>query len=201
MFIQVLQGRAADEAGIRRCMDQWRAELMPGATGYLGTTAGFTDDGTFIALARFDSAAAAMANGERPEQSAWWAQMEKCFDGTVQFLNCADVQQWLGGGSDEAGFVQIMEGVSPDVHRMHELMETHAERIRQTRPEIMGGLFADAGDGRYVEAVYFTSEVEARRAETMDMPEDLRDALAEETELMGDVAYFDLHEPVLVSAR
>ena len=200
MFIQVIQGRAGDEAGIRRCMDRWRADLMPGASGYLGTTAGFTDDGTFIALARFSSEAAATANSERPEQSAWWAEMEKCFDGPVHFLNCSDVQQWLGGGSDDARFVQIMEGVSPDVHRMHELMEANAERIHEARPEIMGGLLADAGDGRYVEAVYFTSEAEARRAETMEMPEDLRLTFEEETELMGDVAYFDLHEPVLVSA-
>src|SRR5207302_285085 len=124
MFIQVIQGKVADEAGLQRQMDRWNEQLMPGAIerGYLGSTSGATDDGTFIALARFDSADAARANSERPEQGEWWAETAKCFDGEVMFMDCDGVQTWLAGGSDDAGFVQIMEGRSSDVAQMHELM-------------------------------------------------------------------------------
>jgi hypothetical protein len=199
MFIQVIQGKVGDEAGLRRNMDRWRQELMPGARGYLGTTAGATDDGTFVALARFESEAAARANSDRPEQGAWWAETEKCFAGEVQFLDCDDVQQWLAGGSDEAGFVQIMEGHSEDVARMHEVMNSHPEALHQARPEILGGLMMDAGEGRYVEAFYFTSAEAARAGEKVEVPDEFRAEMEEGMSLMGEVTYLDLHNPILVS--
>jgi len=62
MFIQVIQGKVHDRAGVSACMAGWRADLMPGARGFLGSTWGIADDGTFIALARFENADAARAN-------------------------------------------------------------------------------------------------------------------------------------------
>ncbi len=201
MFMQVIQGKVGDEAGLRAGIERWERDLMPGAIGYLGTTAGFTDDGTFIALARFESEQAAMENSRRPEQGAWWAEMERCFAGPVTFTDCTDVWQWLDGGSDDAGFVQVMEGSSPDVRRMHQIMLDTGDRVHEARPEIIGGMLCNTPDGRYVEAVYFTSESEAREHESMGVPDDLREMFDEEMRLMGDVAYLDLHEPMLVSAR
>jgi hypothetical protein len=200
MFIQVIQGKVRDEAGLRRNMQRWQTDLQPGAKGYLGTTSGTSDDGTFIALARFESAEAARRNSDRPEQGQWWAETEKCFDGEVTFLDCPDVMQWLDGGSDDAAFVQIMEGHSRDRKRMHELMNQYGDRIHEMRPEIIGATLSSFGDDGYVEAVYFRSESEAREHEKLDVPDDLRSIFEEENELMGDVSYFDLHQPMLVSA-
>lgn len=201
MFIQVFQGKARDEDGIRRALERWERDLMPGAQGYLGTTAGFSDDGTFVALARFESEAAARTNSQRPEQGQWWDELTSCFDGEISVLDCTHVEQWLGGGSDQAGFVQIMEGRSPDVGRLNDLMQQNGERIQQDRPEIIGALLADDGADRYVEAVYFKSEGEAREHEKMQIPDDLRSVFEEEMSLMGEVTYLDLHQPMLVSAR
>jgi hypothetical protein len=201
MFIQVLQGKVRDEAGVRRCLDRWERDLMPGARGYLGTTAGFSDGDRFVALARFQDERAARDNSNRPEQGEWWDELTSYFDGDVSVLDCTHVEQWMQGGSDQAGFVQIMEGHSPDVRRMNELMQQHSERIHQQRPEIIGALMADDGGQNYVEAVYFTSEAEAREHEKMDMPEDMRAMFEEEMSLMGEVTYLDLHQPMLVSAR
>lgn len=200
MFIQVFQGKVSDEPRLRRCLDRWAAELQPGATGYLGTTSGISDDGTFVALARFESAEAARRNSKRPEQGAWWAETQKCFAGEVSFMDCADVSLWMGGGSDQAGFVQIMEGHTTDAPRMLQLMTAAGDRVHELRPEIIGGLFATYGSDGFVEAVYFTSEDEARKHEKMEMPEDLRPIFEEEQRLGGEVSYFDLHEPMLVSA-
>jgi hypothetical protein len=200
MFVQVIQGKVGDEAALRRSLERWQKELAPGAEGYLGTTAGITDDGTFVALARFDSAEAARRNSERPEQGEWWAETAKGFDGDVEFLDCDGAQTWLDGGSDDAGFVQIMTGRSEDVARMHELMSSHAEDARRARPEIIGGLMLDAGDGRWLDAIYFTSEEEARRGEAQDLPDDARADMEEGMSLMGEVTYYDLREPILVSA-
>jgi len=101
-------------------MDQWMSDMRPGATGFLGSTAGVTDDGYGFAFARFESAAAAKANSERPEQGRWWAETEKCFAGDVTFTDSEDVETFLGGGSNDAGFVQIMRG-SADRDQLHAL--------------------------------------------------------------------------------
>ena len=200
MFIQVIQGKVADADLLRQRMDQWNEELQPGAAGYLGTTSGLRDDGTFIALVRFESEEAAGRNSARPEQGEWWAETERCFVGPVTFMDCPEVTQWMGGGSDRAGFVQILEGHTQDAGRMRELLAQTGVRVHELRPEILGGILATYGDDGYVEAVYFTSEAEAREHEKMEVPDDLRLLFDEESRLMGEVEYFDLHEPVLVSA-
>jgi hypothetical protein len=199
MFVQVFQGKVGDEAGARRSLERWREEVMPGATGFLGSTAGVASDGTFLGLARFESRDAAMANSGRAEQGTWWAEMEKCFDGAVTFFESEDVQVALGGGSDNAHFVQVMEGRSDDVAGMHELMGRHPDELHAARPEILGGMMIDAGEGRYVEAFYFTSEDAARQGEQQDVPDDVRADLEAGMAMMGDVTFFDLREPLLIS--
>ncbi|MFC9789683.1 hypothetical protein [Rhodococcus sp. NPDC127528] len=201
MFIQLIQGKVADEAGLRQCMDRWQDELQPGATGYLGATSGMCADGTFVMLARFESAEAAARNSQRPEQAAWWSQTERCFDGPVTFMDCAEVSEWMGGGSDAAGFVQVMEGHSRDTGRMRELLTQVEGEVQKVRPEILGGTLATDGKDGYVEAVYFTSEAEARAHERIEIPDDLRSLFEEENELMGEVSYYDIREPMMTSAR
>jgi hypothetical protein len=199
MFVQAIRGKVGDEAALRNALDRWRTELMPNAVGYLGTTAGITDDGTFVAMARFESPDAARANSERSEQGAWWAEMEKCFAGEVDFLDCPNVRTWLDGGSDDAGFVQIMSGRSSDVARLHDMMSSRAEQVREGRPEIIGGLMLDPGDGRWIDVIYFRSEQAAREGEQKEMPEEMRAEMEQVRQLMGEVKYYDLRDPILVS--
>ncbi|MFN2560204.1 MAG: hypothetical protein ABR571_02750 [Jatrophihabitans sp.] len=199
MFIQVFQGKVADEAAARRTLERWRDELMPGATGFLGSTTGVATDGTLIGVARFDSRDAAMANSGRPEQDVWWAEMEKSFDGDVTFMECEDARAVLGGGSDDAHFVQVMEGRSDDLARMRQIMTSHEDELHAGRPEVLGGVLMDAGDGRYVNVFYFASEAEARTGEQLDYPEEIRAEIEEGMALMGEVSYFDLREPLLIS--
>jgi hypothetical protein len=202
MFIQVIQGKVADPAGLQGQLDRWVEELSPGATGWLGSTGGTTDDGTYVCAVRFESEEAARRNSERPEQGAWWADTAKFFDGDVTFMDFSDVSEWLQGGSDDAGFVQVMEGQSRDPRRMRELMERYGEEIHKMRPEIIGATFALHGDdGSYVETVYFTDEAQAREHERMELPPDLAEMMSEEQSLSGDVSYLDLRQPWMASAR
>ena len=83
MFIQVIQGKTNDKAGLLRQNERWEQELAPAAKGYLGMTGGVADDGTAIFLARFESEQAAEANSDRPEQGAWWNETAKAFGGEV----------------------------------------------------------------------------------------------------------------------
>ncbi len=198
MFVQFIKAKTKDEAGVRAAMDRWQSELQPGADGYLGTTAGFTDDGTFIALARFDSPESAKRNSDRPEQGRWWSELEANLDG-AEFVDSTDVEQWMDGGSDDAGFVQVMVGTSPDVSALRAGSREGLDRLREARPEIIGGYFIAHGDNGYVQTAYFSSEGAARQSESSEPPEDVKPMIEERMRLMGDVAYYDLHQPILRS--
>ncbi len=199
MFIQVIQGKVADADGLRAAMDKWKRDLQPGADGWLGMTGGITDDGMCVMTVRFDSEESARRNSARPEQGSWWAETEKCFDGPVTFFDCPQVDLWMQGGSDDAGFVQVMEGHTADADRMRQMMNTFTDGMKRMRPEIIGATIALHGDGAFVETVYFTSEEEARQHETMPPPPEMMEAMQENQSLMEDVTYLDLHEPWLVS--
>jgi hypothetical protein len=202
MFIQVIQGQVTDAGEIRESLDRWVADLSPGASGWLGSTAGVTDDGTFLCVIRFESEEAARRNSDRPEQGQWWMETAKLFGGEVAFHDCSEVYQYLRGGSDDAGFVQIMQGRVRDPERLADLLTRGQDRLAEFRPDLIGGTAALHGDGGYTETAYFTSEQEAREGERKEMPSDLREAFQEWMDLFeGDLTYFDLHEPWLYSPR
>ncbi|WP_436790724.1 hypothetical protein [Yinghuangia sp. YIM S10712] len=199
VFIQVMQGHTKDPAGLKAQMERWRRELGTGARGWLGSTGGVADDGTFVGVVRFDSPDAARRNSDRPEQTAWWRETEQMFDGGVTFHDCAQTETHGRGGSDDAGFVQVIQGRVTDVERMRQLNREMDDRIAEFRPDVIGSTTALHGDGGFTETVYFTSEAAAREGEHREVPPELRDVFEQEQNLMQDVTYLDLHEPWMMS--
>jgi hypothetical protein len=200
MFLQLIQAKVTDEAGVRAALERWERDLMGGADGFLGATLGFLDDGSLINLARFESVEAAQRNSARAEQGEWAAEFTKSLAGEPTYIDIPDAELWLDGGSDDAGFVQVMVGHSPDVKRLLESShEVDAARLREARPEIIGGVQGQFGTDGYVFAVYFRSEESARSGEAQEPPEDVKPMLEERMRLMGDVAYYDLRQPVMIS--
>jgi hypothetical protein len=197
MFVQIIEGRVADRDGLRRQLDNWESGLRPDAAGFLGSTAGVTDDGDAIILARFASAAAAKANNERPEQGSWWAETEKNFDGPVTFTDSEDVQTFLGGGSNDAGFIQVMKGSGTDRDRLRVMDESFDQHAASWRPDLIGVFRAWTGPDTYVELAYFTSEAEAREGEKKEPPPELAAQMGEFEDMMANVEFLDLREPWL----
>jgi hypothetical protein len=93
-----------------------------------------------------------------------------------------------------------MEGHAADPNRLKEMLEQSGDRVHELRPDIIGSTFSTTPDGDYVEAVYFTSEAEARGHEQMDMPDDMRAMFEEMMQQMGEVTYLNMHEPRMVTA-
>jgi hypothetical protein len=196
MFIQIVQGTCTRPDDLHEMLEEWRRDLSPGATGWLGGTYGFTDDDEFMAVVRFESREAAMASSDRPEQSQWAARMSACFDGPLEFHDCDDVTLFLGGGSDEAGFVQVIRGRVDDPSRLKAML-ADTDTLHEMRPEILGGTLAIEADGTFTETVAFTTEEAARSGEQMEPPPDAREAMAE---AMRDARFFDLRHPWFESA-
>ena len=201
MFIQVLRGKVTDPQRVHEALDQWSRDLAPGATGWLGTTAGCTEDGQFVATVRFDSLEDAQRNSSRPEQDAWFRRVSSSCEGDVIFHDCTEVDMFAGGEADRGGFVQVMEGSFRDPARARELSR-EMQHIQDYRPDILGWTVAMHEDGEhYTQTVYFSSEAEAREGERKEPPPELRQVFSELDQLGSRPRFLDLKQPWLYSPR
>jgi hypothetical protein len=197
VFIQIIQGKCNREDELRALGSEWVAQLGPGADGWLGGTYGITDDGTFIGVVRFEDRAKAMANSDRPEQGAWAERMAALFDGPMEFHDADDVTVMFDGGSDDAGFVQVIRGKVDDPGRLKEFLTSSAEGLREMRPEIIGGTLALEDDGTYTETIAFTDEESARKGEAQEVPDEVASELQW---AMQGATFYDLRRPWFESA-
>lgn len=201
MFIQVIQGKCSRPEELHRHLDRWTREIGPHADGWLGGTYGFTDDGLFVGVVRFTSRDTARANSERPDQQQWWREAEQLFDGAVEFHDSDRVVMMLEGGSDEAGFVQVLRGKIDDPALIEAEVEEMSNLLHEARPEIIGSTLAIEEDGTFTETVAFTDESAAREGEQKAMPltEQTRHLMEDWQRATHDVTYFDLHQPWFAS--
>ena len=195
MFVQVIEGRTSDPAAIIEHGERWQQELRPGAIGYLGVTAGVTAEGRTVAIVRFEDEAAARANAARPEQTAWFEDMSKLYDGEPTFTESSDVTEWMGGGSNDAGFVQVMKSTGVDRAQVEKMDAAFAPYASQ-RPDLLGGVRIWTGSDSCIDVAYFTSEDEARKGEQAEVPDEIKELMSE-FEGMGETEYLDLTNPQL----
>lgn len=196
MFIQVFQGPCTRQEEMHELLDEWKHDLAPGADGWLGGTYGFTDDNQLVGVVRFESREAAAANSSRPEQDAWASRMSELMDGPLEFHDCDDVTLLFDGGSDDAGFVQVIRGKVDDPARLKAML-ADTDALHEARPDILGATLAIEPDGTFTETVAFTSEAEARKGEQVPPPEDVQRELAY---AMQSATFYDLHRPWFESA-
>ena len=76
----------------------------------------------------------------------------------------------MGGGSDDAGFVQVIRGKVDDADRLKAMM-TDTEQLHEMRPGDPRRHAAIEADGTFIETVAFSDEASARRGEQVEMPE------------------------------
>ena len=200
MFAQVIQGKTSNAEALDTALKQWQQDLAPGATGWLGSTSGVTEDGRAIAVVRFESEEDARRNSNRPEQDRWWSETSKVFDGEPTFRDSTDVTVDIQGDPDQAGFVQVMQGRSTDPERAQQLMDQDADKWAEFRPDILGSVAVGHEDGGYTMVLYFTSEAEAREGERKEPPPELQAQMEEMNKLsVGETEFYDLKQPKIIS--
>lgn len=196
MFVQVVQAKAKDKTGVKEMWDRWNREVKPAASGYIGATGGITDDGELLVIARFESAEAAERNNNIPEQQQWYSEFEKYIEGEPAFTNYTNVELQEEGGSDDAGFVQVIRTKGGDPEAFRRLDAEMAPKMKGLRPDVIGGFTAyEADDATTV--IYFTSHDEARKNESN--PE-FQELAKRYMELQGEPTFYDLKDPWLESA-
>jgi hypothetical protein len=200
MFIQVIQGRATNPPGIRRDLGRWQRQLAADADGWLGTTTGITEDGWSITVVRFASEAQARHNRDRPEHREWWRDASQHL-ARVVVHDAPKVHSYRDGGSDQAGFVQVVQGHSDDLERMVSLGRDQDDSQARDAPYVLGMTVAEHADrpGDFTQIMYFTSEQDARHLEQERSAEADEPARRELLDLMTNLRSFDLRDPQLLS--
>jgi hypothetical protein len=194
MFIQVVEAKIQDRDLAKEAWAAWDENVKPHAIGWLGNTGGLTDDGRLIAVSRFESEAAANKNNDLPEQNQWYEKFMANLASEVSFMNCPEVDEMLGGGSNEAGFVQLIQGHCSDVEKMRSLGRDMEEELSSRRPDMLGGTVAWHADapGDFTQTMYFKSEEEARKNEA---DQAMGGAPDEFRSLLSNLTFTDLHDP------
>lgn len=162
MFIQVIESKTSDAEGLRRVLQEGRAEAMKSAIGFLGSTTAIAGDGTVVTMARFESPEQAAKNAARPEQTAFFEELKAYMIGEPTFHESSEIETFGSGGSNDAGFVQFMIGTATDKARQAE--QDLMPDLESMRPDVIGGITVWDGDW-WCQAIYFTSETEARAGE------------------------------------
>ena len=199
MFIQVMQGRALDPPGFRRELNRWQRQLATDADGWLGATAGVTEDGWSVVVMYFDSERQARRNSDRPEHRAWWREASRHL-GEVAFHDAPEVRRFGDGHSDLAGYVQVIQGHIDDSQRMASLGGDQEAVLAREAPHILGVTVAEHADrpGDFTQILYFTSEQAARRFDQEPPPDADGPAQEERRGLMTNLRSFDLRDPQLL---
>jgi hypothetical protein len=196
MFVQVIKGKTNDAEGFNRQGEAWQTDVKPSAKGYVGSTAGVADDGTFVVLARFADEASARENNDNPAQQAWYEGFSKLVDGEPTFRESSDVEIAFDRGCDNATFVQIMEGTADRAKVKEFETDENLEQLKAARPDLLGMIRVWLDGGAYVQAAYFTREEEARTNEANRTEESAR--LNEQFgALFSDMTFTDLKSPAL----
>jgi hypothetical protein len=200
MFIRVIQGRASNPPGIRRDLGRWQRLLAADADGWLGSTAGITEDGWSITVVRFASQAQARRNSDRPEQREWWRDASQHL-ARVAVHDAFRVHTYREGGADEAGFVRVIQGHSDHLERIVSLERDQEEVLAREAPHILGVTVAEHADrpGDFTQILYFTSEQDARSYDQNSPVEEDEPVQEERRSLITDLRCFDLRDPQLLS--
>ena len=201
MFGQVIQGHTSDPTRVRQAMERWVRDLSPGAVGWVGTTAGVTHDGEFIAVLQFDSKQAARANRDRREQDRWWADLCAVLDREATLRNGMRTEVFLAGDLAQAGFIQVVQGCVSDIDSARERLHALQEALKVHLPALLGTVTLELGAGRFTRVLYFSTEDEARTG-VLKMPPEIQARDQEARQLVvGPVEFLDLREPWLCAAR
>ena len=179
MFAQTIRGKTFDPWAVRPLVDRWLKELAPGATGWLGTTSGVTEDNQLFVLVRFESEEDARDNSNRPEQGEWSAEMETLFDDAPTFRDSSEVFVETRGDLDSAGFVQVRMGKFYDRDRVTKIMMDSLPARTADRPDILGTVNIGYGNDEAVTLIYFKSEEAAREGERKEPSPEVQAVLEE----------------------
>lgn len=193
MFVTVIRARSVDNATTQSAWKQWAAALRLGCDGFLGSTAGVAPNGQLVLVARFTDEEAARRSATPGNGASEWALIERACVPPLAVFESEQVDVSMGGGSDDAGFVQVLFGHGDRVRARDVLLRGEAV-LQRERPDIIGG-FTAWRDRTFVDVAYFRSESEARAGESRELSAEGREWFEQLASVMEFDEFVDLPHP------
>ncbi len=177
MFVIKVEARTSRAEDVRRQVLTWPSDVGVLASGWLGITSGVSAAGEWIFLNRFLSQEAAWTTSDLPEYGTWWKACRRYLDGSPDFLESTNVLGILGGGSDAAGSVMIIDGTAS-----HSVVRDGLRRLeslaKQEQTGLMGGIVSLHDRKRFTEVLYLSdnaASVAQRRTPSPPLSEHIDD--------------------------
>lgn len=181
MLVQVLTALVAERDELAERAHQ----AGSAAPGIRALTGGVTDDGRFVAVARF----------EKGSPGAWWAGLEACLVGPVVVRESSDVEVILGGVTGDAGFIEVIEGRTADRAVFMQLERELEHSFSAERPDFLGSLLLWWPDGAWMEVASFTSADDVRAGDARSLPPSVEELVASWEEVAGRTSQLDIAAP------
>jgi hypothetical protein len=178
MLIQVLGALVADREAVRERAHQ----AATAAPGLQWLTGGLTDDGQFIAVARF----------QEGSPGAWWADLEACLAEPLVVRDSSDIEVILGDRTPDAGFLEVIEGHTSDRARFMHLQRELEYAFSAERPDFLGSLILWWSDGAWMELASFTSADDVRAGDAAPLPPRVEELVAAWEVVAGRSSQLDI---------
>lgn len=171
IFVRIADGHAEDREAVGDSYLRWFDEIAPESEGWLGATAGISDDGEFVSIMRFVSREA--ARRDLADEESWWKELSGHLS-DAEVLESAEVATFgeKRPDAEEVGFVQVVRARASAIPEVLERVAEHEEHhLREQDLPVLGGLVAHHGDDHFTEVIYYPS-VEGARGEAGELPEE-----------------------------
>lgn len=201
MWIRIARGKTAEPAKLKALVETFTTDPEGLPAGSLGVTFGFAKDGTAVVSSRFESKAAGEAWFSSDQFKARLEKITALGTEITDEFRSDDVVVFGKGGSDDAGFVQVMTGNTSDRAKYEQISNTLDEFLTKERPDVIGGITAFGDNGRYFDVVYFTNEADARVGEKKELSAGAQEILGQLESITSDVEFIDLTDVVTASPK
>jgi len=203
MIVGFNRARVSNAQAARDHLDRWKTELRELSTPS-EAFAGLTEDGEIVMMVRFSTEEEAAAHIASPEQQAQWSALKAFLASPPTPFSGDDVEIRGDEPADDVGFVQVMTGRTTDRAALEagerEMTDSLQDRMREVHPAWRRSIRLWIDDEHLVEANLFTDEAGARRGEAaMGEDPELSAAFTKRSELLAEVEFLDLADPVVVA--
>jgi hypothetical protein len=195
MFIRVIEGQVLAKALLRNSWEQLQNALSA-HNGWLRSAGGVDDQGRFVGRMDFRSEDAAEKMLREPEIELWLKDLFEHLDSPARSTS-SQGSVLIEPSGEPAGFLQFIRAEASDPERFTAVNDAFQVEVRQHRPDVVGSSIVWLDDERFLETVLFSSEQDARSAESREFPGGIAGLFGELMQLMSNIDYMDVRDPWL----
>ncbi len=199
MFVWIVEGDVLAKALLRNAWEQLQVTLSA-HPGWIRSAGGVDGSGHFTGMIYLTDPQAWSEVAEDDGVKLWLVNVLKHLNAPVS-SETPRASVLIDPMQESARFLQFISARTSDVERFTAVNDAFQIEVRTHRPDVVGSLIAWFDDDRFVETVLFTSEQDARNAESREFPGGIEGLFGELMQLMQGIDYRDVRDPWLATGK